>query len=333
AVACAERALAINDNLPGAHFGLAEALLLRGDLARGWEEYEWRFRMPGVPSLMPRNDIPQWDGKPLKDGRLMLIADQGFGDGIQFSRYIPWAAERCGELVLACSAELQPLIGQLPGVTTMFDRWEAAPQAAAYLPLSGLPRLHGTRLDTIPADIPYLRADPAKTAAWKARLDMLAAPGHRRVGLVWAGRPTHKNDRNRSVALTRLAAITAIDDVTFVSLQKGPPQAQAAGYFGRAPLVNLVPEIEDFTDSMAIIESLDLVVTVDTAIGHLAGAMGKAVFIMLPFTSDWRWLEGRSDTPWYPSARLFRPPAPRDWDAVSVGVAAAMAESLAEDRN
>ncbi|MGI8840562.1 MAG: tetratricopeptide repeat protein [Caulobacteraceae bacterium] len=332
AVICAERALAINNNLPGAHFGLAEALLLRGELARGWEEYEWRFRMPGVPSLMPKKDIPQWDGKPLKDGRLMLIADQGFGDGIQFCRYIPWAAERCGELVVACSQELQPLIGQLPGIASMFDRWEAAPAAAAFLPLSGLPRLHGTRLNTVPADIPYLRADPGKAAAWKARLDMLAAPGHRRVGLVWAGRPTHKNDRNRSVALAGLGALTDLAGVTFVSLQKGPPQAQVSGYFGRAPLINLGPEIDDFADSMAIIEGLDLVVTVDTAIGHLAGAMGRPVFIMLPFTSDWRWLEGRPDTPWYPTARLFRPPAPRDWDAVSAEVAAALAEAFDKGR-
>ena len=326
AVASAERALAINDNLPGAHFGLAEALLLSGDLARGWEEYEWRFRMPGVPSLMPKNDIPQWDGRPLKKGRLMLIADQGFGDGIQFARYIPWASERCQELVVACSRELQPLIGQLTGIATMFDRWEAAPPAAAYLPLSGLPRLHGTRLDTIPADIPYLRADPAKAAAWRARLDVLCAPGHRRVGLVWAGRPTHKNDRNRSVALNGLSAITGLYGVSFVSLQKGPPQAQVADYFGRAPLINLGPEIDDFADSLAVIDGLDLVVTVDTAIGHLAGAMGKRVFIMLPFASDWRWLEVRADTPWYPTARLFRPPAPRDWDAVAGAVAAAMGE-------
>ena len=263
----------------------------------------------------------------------MLIADQGFGDGIQFARYISWAAGRCGELVVACSRELQPLIGQLPGVASMFDRWEAAPPAAAFLPLSGLPRLHGTRLDTIPADIPYLRADAERAAAWKARLDTLAAPGHRRIGLAWAGRPTHKNDRNRSVALNRLSAITSVDAVTFIALQVGEAQAQVSRYFGRAPLVNLGPEIDDFADSMAVIDGLDLVVTVDTAIAHLAGAMGKTVFIMLPFTSDWRWLEGRSDTPWYPTARLFRPPAPRDWDAMAAAVAVAVTERCADERD
>ena len=325
AIASGERALALNPNLPGAHFGLAEALLLRGDFERGWEEYEWRFRMPGVPTLMPIEGVPQWDGKPLESGRLMLIADQGFGDGIQFSRYIPWAAERCAEVVLACSRELQPLLGQLPGVAQMFDRWEIAPASAAYLPLSGLPRLHGTRANNVPTSlIPYLKPDAERTIKWKARVDELTAPHHRRIGLVWAGRPTHKNDRNRSVALNRLSALTDLDGITYVSLQKGPAESQVGDYFGNAPLINLGPEIEDFVDSMAVIENLDMVVTVDTAIGHLAGAMGKKAFIMLPYAPDWRWLENRSDTPWYPSVRLFRPPTPRDWDTVSAEVAAAI---------
>ncbi len=278
AIAAGERALAINNNLPGAHFGLAEALLLRGQFERGWEEYEWRFRMPGVPTLMPIEGVPQWDGKPLESGRLMLIADQGFGDGIQFCRYIPWAAERCAEVVVAASKELQPLIGQIPGISKMFDRWEVAPACAAFLPLSGLPRLHGTRIDNVPAQIPYLRPEPARVARWKARVDELAAPGHRRIGLVWAGRPTHKNDRNRSVALSRLGPLTSLSGVTYVSLQKGPAEAQIGGYFGHAPLINLGPEIDDFVDSMAVMDGLDLVVTVDTAVGHLAGAMGKRVF-------------------------------------------------------
>ncbi|MEO7027458.1 MAG: tetratricopeptide repeat protein, partial [Caulobacteraceae bacterium] len=301
AVISAERALRINPNMPGAHFGLAEALLLRGDMARGWEEYEWRFRMPGVPPLMPKNDVPQWDGKPLESGRLMLIADQGFGDGIQFARYIPWAIERCAEVVVACSKELQPLIGQVPGISALFDRWEAAPACAAFIPLSGLPRLHGTRVDTVPWDGPYLKADPGKATRWRERLDQLVAPGHRRIGLVWAGRPTHKNDRNRSVALTALAPLTELAGITFVSLQKGPGQTQVGGYFGRAPLINVGPEIDDFADSLAVIDGLERVVTVDTAIGHLAGAMGKSAFLMLPYAPDWRWLEKRADTPWYPS--------------------------------
>ncbi len=326
AIACAERALKGHPSLPGAHFGLAEALLLTGEFERGWEEYEWRFKLAGVPALMPKADTPQWDGRPLLDGRLLLIADQGFGDCIQFSRYIPWAAERCREVVVACSAELRPLIGQLPGVATMFDRWEASPAAQAYLPLSGLPRLHGSRLGTIPWPGPYLKADPARAGAWAARLDALCAPGDRRIGLAWAGRPTHRNDRNRSMSLKALAPITEVGGITFVSLQKGPPQAQAGGYFGAAPLINLGPEIADFADSLAIIEGLDLVITVDTAVAHLAGAAGKPAWILLPHANDWRWLQMRDDTPWYPTARLFRQPADRRWDTVTERVAGALSE-------
>ena len=327
AIACAERALAINTELPAAHFGLAEPLLLRGDFERGWEEYEWRFRLRGVGALMPKTDIPQWQGESLAGKRLMLIADQGFGDSIQFSRYIPWAAERCGELVLACGMELQPLIGQLPGISLMFDRWENCPPCDAYLPLSGLPRLHGTNLGNMPADIPYLRADRDKAAAWGERLDTLISPRHRRIGMVWAGRPTHSNDRNRSISLDMLAPVTNLDGVSFVSLQMGAAIPQIGRYFGRAPLVNLGPELGDFGDSAAIIDNLDMVLTVDTSVGHLAGAMGKPAWIMLPYAPDWRWLMERSDSPWYPTVRLFRQPVHRAWASVIETVADALGRS------
>jgi tetratricopeptide (TPR) repeat protein len=328
AIISAERALALDDQLPGAHFGLAEALLLRGEFARGWEEYEWRFRLKGVPTLIPRTDIPQWDGTPLA-GRLMLIADQGFGDSIQFSRYIPWAAGRCDELVVACGREMQPLISQLPGVASMFDKWDECPPSLAYCPLSGLPRLAGAQLGDILADVPYLHADPAKAAAWAKRLSALVSPRHRRIGLVWAGRPTHRNDHNRSVSLETLAPIASLEGVTLVSLQKGSSVGQAAGYFGRAPLVNLGPEIDDFRDTAAILEALDLVVTVDTAVAHLAGAMARPVWIMAPFAPDWRWLEGRSDSPWYATARLFRQSAPGQWGAVTAAIAGEIARDTA----
>jgi len=326
-IAAAERALAIDANAPAAHFALAEAFLLQGEFDRGWEEYEWRFRLKGVPSLMPKSDIPQWDGATMTEGRLMLIADQGFGDCIQFARYIPWAAARAPEVVVACGREMRPLISQVPGVKMMFERWDDCPKCAAYLPLSGLPRVHGTRLGAVPAEIPYLRPDPAKAASWAARLGTLTAPSHRRIGLVWAGRPTHLNDHNRSVALQTLAPVTAVDGVTLVSLQKGSPQSQVGSYFGRAPLINLGPELGDFDDTLAVIDGLERVVTVDTSIAHLAGAMGKPVWILLPHAADWRWLERRADTPWYPSARLFRQPAHGDWASVMSAVAEALTEA------
>jgi Tfp pilus assembly protein PilF len=324
AIRCAETALALDRDMPGAHFGIAEASLLQGDFARGWEEYEWRFKLGNTPTLMPPTDLPAWDGKTLPHGKtLLLIADQGYGDVIQFSRYIPWAAERCRNIAVACSRELHSVIGQFKLVSHIFDHWDHKPEFAAWLPLSGLPRLAGTRLDTIPGNIPYLRADPGKVAQWAERLWALSPQGYRRIGIVWAGRPTHTNDDNRSTPLATFAPLAELPDVTLVSLQKGAAQAQIGTYWGHAPLINLGPEIHDYGDTMAIVECLELVVTVDTSVGHLAGAMGKPVFIMLPYAPDWRWLLDRSDSPWYPTARLFRQSAARDWGSVMAAISTA----------
>lgn len=328
AIGCAEAALAIDPDFAGGHFGIAEASLLRGDFARGWEEYEWRNRLAGVPPLMPPSDRPQWDGRPLGRGNnLLLIADQGYGDVIQFARYIPWAAKHSPDIVVACSRELQPVVAQQPGAGPVFDHWQRTPDFAAYCPLSGLPRLAGTGLDTIPAALPYLYAGEAKFAHWAERLWAMLPRGSRRIGIVWAGRPTHRNDLRRSTRLAALAPLMELPQTAFVSLQKGPAQAEIGQYWGRAPLLNLGPEIRDFADTMAVVECLDLVVTVDTAVGHLAGAMGKPVWIMLPYAPDWRWLLGRSDSPWYPTARLFRQSAARRWEPVVADIAAALAQA------
>ncbi len=174
---------------------------------------------------------------------------------------------------------------------------------------------------TIPAAIPSLRADEAKFAAWSRRLEALLPRGYRRAGIAWAGRPTHRNDLRRSTGLATFAPLAAIPGLALVSLQKGPAQAEIGRYWGRAPLLNLGPELSDFGDTMAIIESLELVATVDTAIAHLAAAMGKKVWIMLPFAPDWRWLLDRADSPWYPTARLFRQSADRRWEPVMAAIA------------
>jgi tetratricopeptide (TPR) repeat protein len=322
AIGCAERALAIDAGFAGAHFGIAEASLLRGDFARGWEEYEWRSQLAGVPPLLPQGDRRQWNGAPLGRGQmLLLIADQGYGDVIQFARYIPWAAARCPDIAIACSTELQPVVAQLAGAAMMFDHWSRAPDFAAFCPLSGLPRLAGTRLETIPSAIPYLRAGEAKFALWAERLWAMLPRGYRRIGIAWAGRPTHRNDLRRSTRLAAFAPLAALPEVALVSLQKGPAQAEIGRYWGRAPLLNLGPEIRDFADTMAIVEGLELVVTVDTSVAHLAGAMGKPVWIMLPFAPDWRWLLDRADSPWYPTARLFRQSAERRWEPVIAAIA------------
>ncbi len=170
-----------------------------------------------------------------------------------------------------------------------------------------------------------MRADPARSAAWAERLDALLPPNYRRIGIAWAGRPTHHNDRNRSTALATFAPLTEIPGIALVSLQKGPAQAQIGGYWGHAPLVNLGPEIRDFADTMAVLDCLERVVSVDTSIIHLAGAMGREAWVMLPHAPDWRWLLNRSDTPWYPTLRLFRQGAERSWTAVIAGIASEIA--------
>jgi hypothetical protein len=190
--------------------------------------------------------------------------------------------------------------------------------------LSSLPRIAGTTLETIPAPIPYLHADEARFAVWAERLWGLLPRGYRRIGIAWAGRPTHRNDARRSIRLATLAPLAALPGVALVSLQKGPAQAEIGRYWERAPLLNLGPEIRDFSDTMAILECLERVITIDTSVAHLAGSMGKPVWIMLPYAPDWRWLMAREDSPWYPSARLFRQSPERSWEPVVAAIVEAL---------
>jgi tetratricopeptide (TPR) repeat protein len=324
ALAAADRSIELDENFPEAHFERAEVLLLGGRLTEGWESYEWRFKLKQAEGMLPKTDKPQWDGNTLPEGRLLIVADQGFGDCIQFGRYIPWAAERAPKPVLACSGDLVPILRQIPGLGRIVTRWETTGEFDAYIPLSGMPRIAGTTVDTIPTPIPYLHPDSAKIAAWKQRLDALTPSGKKRIGLVWAGRPTHKNDRKRTVKLEQFAPLFARPDLAIVTVQKGDQIAQVGSYFGAAPLVNLGPSISDFTDTLAILPSLDHLVTIDTSVAHLAGASGIATSVILPYAPDWRWLLDRDDTPWYPSLRLYRQQRPYDWSGVIDRIAVAL---------
>lgn len=326
AIQAANEAMLIAPNMPGPIFARGEAYLLKGEWEQGWEDYEFRFQVAEGKKMMPVTDRPQWDGKPFDDGMLLLVADQGFGDVIQFSRYIPWVLERCPNIGIAGSLDILPVLRQFVPADRVYNSWDACPPYKAYAALSGLPRLHGTRPDNVPAPIPYLRAVPDKVTTWTDRLRRLAPGSHKRVGIVWAGRPTHNNDRRRSAKLSDFAPLAALPGVALVSLQKGPSADQAGGYFGRAPLVNIGAEVRDYDDTMALLECLDLVVTVDTSVGHLAAAMGKPVWILVATSPDWRWMMDREDTPWYPTVRLFRQTVPRQWRDVFQRVAAELAK-------
>lgn len=326
ATACARTALGLDPSRPGAHMALAEALLAQGQFQEGWQEYEWRFRLPGAALPLPDTGRPQWDGSAMAQERLLLVADQGFGDVIQFCRYIPWVRTLCPDIAVAAGPEMQPFIRQVAPDLPVFAEWRHCPPYAAYCPLSGLPLRHGTRLTNIPAPIPYLRADPERAAGWRARLQRLRPRNHRAVGLVWAGRSSHPNDRSRSVRLSRLAALFSVPATSFVALQKGPGLAEAARLFGRAPLFNVSADIRDFADTAAVLNELDLLITVDTSVAHLAGALGRPVWLMLPHAADWRWLLNRTDSPWYPTFRLFRQNAADDWEGVASSVASALME-------
>jgi Tfp pilus assembly protein PilF len=323
AVSSAEQALKFDPEFAEAHFEKAEALLLGGRMELGWESYEWRFKLKQAEGMLPKTDKPQWDGRPLPPGKLLIIGDQGFGDCIQFGRLIPWAARLCPQPVLACSGELTVLLRQIPDIGKIVTRWEDTGDYAAYIPLSGLPRLAGIGTDNVPLET-YLTPNPALVVAWGERLDALVPAAKRRIALVWAGRPTHKNDRKRSMRLEQFSSLFAREDLAIVTVQKGEQIAQVGSYYGRAPLLNLGPEIADFQDTMAILRHVELLVTIDTSVAHVAGATGVPTALVLPYAPDWRWLLGRADTPWYPSVRLFRQERAYDW----AGVVERVSESI-----
>jgi hypothetical protein len=325
ATACLLRALGLRPDHADGHLALGQNLLALGDFGPGWLEYEWRNQTEAGRGALPKMTSAAWNGMRIPHGRLLMVGDQGYGDTIQFARYIPMLAERCEELILGCSAEMGPLLASLPGVTQYCHRWTDVPGHAAHCRLSSVPGLLHTTLDTIPAKIPYLFSDPVRVAAWRERLSACQPPGTRWIGLAWSGRPTHPNDRRRSLPLAGLAPIAGTAGASFVSLQKPVPQSDAAS-------LSLFPGLADiagdFGETAAMIANLDLVITVDTAMGHLAGALGKPVWILLSKAADWRWLLERSDSPWYPTARLFRQKNPGDWGPVVAEVAAALAQRM-----
>lgn len=284
------------------------ALLLSGDMARGWEEYECRWNLERAKPRRRNFSQPLWDGSDLAGRTVLLHAEQGFGDTIQFMRYAPMVKARGGCVLVECPPPLQKMLEKVKGITRVVAAGEPLPDFDLQIPLLSLPRIFRTTLESVPASIPYLRADPALARKWKQKF----APKQTsfKVGLTWAG---GTSDPKRDCALSMLAPLAGTPGVVFCSLQKGEAAAQAANPPAGMTLLDFAAELSDFADTAALISQLDLVISIDTAVAHLAGAMGKPVWTLLRFAPDWRWLLGREDSPWYPTMRLFRQPEPGAW--------------------
>jgi len=281
----------------------------------------------GFP-VHPRNFTkPQWDGRALEGRTLLLHAEQGLGDAIQFIRYLPLMSQRGGRIIIECYAELQRLFQIMAGRCQIVACGQPLPAFDLHCPLLSLPRVFGTTLSNIPHVVPYLHPDAEEARKWHHRL--LWQSRLVNVGLAWMGNPAHKNDRSRSIKLARLAPLGQVPGVRFFSLQKGEAAAETKTPPSGMELVDWTQELKDFADTAGLIANLDLVIAVDTAVVHLAGAMGKPVWTLLPFVPDWRWLLEREDSPWYPTMRLFRQNSWGDWDSVITRVVDAL--SLAKE--
>jgi tetratricopeptide (TPR) repeat protein len=312
ALADFEAALAKAREFPEAHFEAALTRLLLDDFDAGWKAYEWRWKTAAFAGKRRPFRAPLWLGDAPVDGKTILLhAEQGFGDTIQFIRYAPLLARRGANVICEVQPELKSLLSQLEGIDVI-ARGDELPPFDLHCPLLSLPLAFGTRLESVPATASYLAAPADRLAHWRDRLPQ----GGPRAGFVWSGSPAHKNDANRSIPLARFAALFESLPFACVSLQHEWRDADRAILPRFANLQDLGSELSDFTDTAAVISLLDVIVTVDTAVAHLAGALGKPVVILLPYAADFRWLRDRGDTPWYPTAKLLRQPGFGDWDSV-----------------
>jgi tetratricopeptide (TPR) repeat protein len=315
--ACRE-ALVANETYPEATVNLGMILLMRGKLAEGWPYYEARWDVAPLAGEPKLPAATRWTGaEPLEGKTILLLAEQGFGDAVQFCRYAPMIARRGGKVILAVAKPLARLMRSLKGVDRIVSPEEPVPPFDLHCPLMSLPLAFGTTEDTIPWRVPYLEADPDAAERWDSLLPPAVGLRGRRIGLVWAG--AHRKelphaaaiDRRRSMKLLDMAPLGDVPDCVFVSLQLGPPakQAEASPF----PLHDVTDHLTDFADTAALIEVLDLVITVDTAVAHVAGALGKPVWLLSRSDSCWRWMRDRDDSPWYPTMRIFRQTTKGDW--------------------
>ncbi len=316
-----QHAAAVRPKSAEIHMNLGCNLLLRGEYARGFAEYEWRRALPDNPSR--RNfGKPDWNGSDLTGRTILLHAEQGVGDTIQFARFIPLVAERGGKIVVECQAAIAPVIGGIAGVARTVAQGQPLGEFDVHFPLLSLPLAFGPTAQSVPGKVPYVFADERIVADWKSKIP--AGGKTLRVGLAWAGNPKHKNNRIRSCAPGVLTPLGAVEGVSFFSLQK-----QADSLPESMRIVDWTAELTDYAQTAALLSLLDLVICVDTSVAHLAGAMGRPTWVMLPTTPDWRWMLEREDSPWYPTVRLFRQKKAGDWAGVVQRVAAELQKASA----
>ncbi len=331
AFAAYEALLALHPEHPEASWAKALLHLLTGDFEAGWAGREVRHRVPDLPVFHFEFSQAIWLGREPIDGKTVLIhVDEGLGDTIQFARYVPEVAARGARVILVVSDPLYPLLSGLPGVAECLPlSRKPLPAFDLYCPISSLPLAFGTRLETIPATTPYLPAPPAaRVQAWENRLrDRFGAHDKLRVGLVWSGNPKHKNDANRSIALNMLSAILDLS-ADFVSLQKDARPDDKAFLAGHGEIFDPTAELGDFVDTAALVGCLDLVISVDTSVAHLAGALGRPTWVLVTYIPDYRWLLDRDDSPWYPTLRLFRQPSEGDFASAIERMRAELAEMI-----
>lgn len=312
--AASSRASELDPSHTLADFTRACFHLVEGQFEEGWPLYEIRWETPELASPRRSFSQPMWDGEALEGQTLLIHAEQGFGDSIQFIRYAPLAANRGGKVLVECPDPLMEVFSTVKGIHQLVPLGEPLPHFDVHVPMMSLPLAFRTTLDSIPNDIPYMAADSERRAFWS---DWLAENGVTlKVGLAWAGRATHTGDRARSMHLRQFLPLCRIPEVEFVSLQFDRGLEQIRQLPGKQPIRDPSGHIADFADTAALLAELDLVIAVDTAVAHLAGALGRPVWVLLPFAPDWRWLLRREDSPWYPSMQLFRQQAPGDWDGV-----------------
>jgi Flp pilus assembly protein TadD len=326
------KALELDSGCAEAHLNQSMLKLLKGDFERGWTEYEWRWKTGQVP--VRQFPQPRWNGESLAENTIMIRAEQGLGDAIQFIRYANAVKALGGTVVVECQKSLVKLLANCPGIDRLVGQGDELPPFDFHAPLLSLPGVFKTTLDTIPAKVPYVFADPALVDEWREKLSGIDGF---RIGINWHGRGGQGSFRLRDIPLDHFAALTNIRGVRLISLQKGDGREELKGAAGRLPIVDLGEDVDGahgpFLDTAAIMKNVDLVITSDTAIPHLAGALGVPVWLALPSVADWRWLLERSDSPWYPTMRLFRQKKAGDWAGVFEEIVAALRDLISVRQN